>query len=275
MVAERLLLHSSNSSSKAARSTACPAQRCHHNSGSSHAASPTAHAVGGRTETEAASKPSSTGTAESGNPHRKGIEDRLVWWESVGIDATTGATTSRRYSVSEGRSKVALRWAERRRDQAIDRAALSMLSKPTTTGPSARTSWCTRAGSQDPSPKGAGGNGLEAWRKRKSRYDPESRNEPNRSDTECLRPMKIVDTKDLLPALAKWEDEIRKHEEVTGAAMLNKATKKAIVKENGASRTGHAAQDDRRQVNNDRTDEMAGGQQRRSQNAEAANGHVH
>ena len=86
--------------------------------------------------------------------------------------------------------------------------------------------------------------------------------------------MKIVDIKDLLPALEKWEDEIRKHEEVTGAAMLNKATKKAIVTENGASRYGHAPEDDRRQVHNDRTDEMAGGQQLQSQNAEAANGHV-
>ena len=86
--------------------------------------------------------------------------------------------------------------------------------------------------------------------------------------------MKIVDIKDLLPALEKWEDEIRKHEEVTGAAVLNKATKKAIVTENGASRTGHAPEDDRRQVLNVRTDEMAGGQQLLSQNAEAANGHV-
>ena len=35
--------------------------------------------------------------------------------------------------------------------------------------------------------------------------------------------------KDLLPALERWEDDIRELEEITEAAMLNEATKKDIV----------------------------------------------
>ena len=35
--------------------------------------------------------------------------------------------------------------------------------------------------------------------------------------------MQTIDVKDLLPALEKWEDEIRKHEDSTGAAILNQA----------------------------------------------------
>ena len=34
--------------------------------------------------------------------------------------------------------------------------------------------------------------------------------------------------KDLLLALEKWDDKIRKHEAGTGAAMLNEATKKSV-----------------------------------------------
>ena len=41
----------------------------------------------------------------------------------------------------------------------------------------------------------------------------------------ALRPTKITDVKE---ALERWEDEIRKHAEIIGAAMLNEATKKAI-----------------------------------------------
>ena len=42
---------------------------------------------------------------------------------------------------------------------------------------------------------------------------------------------RVTDINDLLPALARWEDEIRKHEETPGAAMLDDATKKATVTE--------------------------------------------
>ena len=35
----------------------------------------------------------------------------------------------------------------------------------------------------------------------------------------------------MLPALERWEDEIRKHYEITGAGTLNESTKKAIVTE--------------------------------------------
>ena len=46
----------------------------------------------------------------------------------------------------------------------------------------------------------------------------------------ALRPTKIADIKDFVLALEGCQDEIRKHEEITGAAMLNEAaTKKAIA----------------------------------------------
>ena len=40
--------------------------------------------------------------------------------------------------------------------------------------------------------------------------------------------MQAVGIKFLLLDLEKWEDEIRKHEEGTAAAMLNEATKKSV-----------------------------------------------
>ena len=40
--------------------------------------------------------------------------------------------------------------------------------------------------------------------------------------------MQTVGIKDLLLAHEKWDDEIPKHEEGTGAAMLNEATKKSV-----------------------------------------------
>ena len=44
----------------------------------------------------------------------------------------------------------------------------------------------------------------------------------------AMKPTKMRDSKDLLPALERCENEIRKHDEIIGAAMLNAATKKAI-----------------------------------------------
>ena len=44
----------------------------------------------------------------------------------------------------------------------------------------------------------------------------------------ALRPMQSVGIKFLLLDFEKWEDEIRKHEEGTAAAMLNEATKKSV-----------------------------------------------
>ena len=64
----------------------------------------------------------------------------------------------------------------------------------------------------------------------------------------ALRPTKITDVKDFLPALERWEDEIKKHEEITGAPMLQEATEKAIVTEIGAARTGNTFEAERRQI---------------------------
>ena len=75
--------------------------------------------------------------------------------------------------------------------------------------------------------------------------------------------------KELLPALERWEDEIRKHDEITGAAMLNEATKKAIVTQMAPSELARHLR-----LNADRTDEMAGSQSRQLEVTMPAHNHV-
>ena len=80
----------------------------------------TACAVGGRSAKEVESELSCTAAPESDDPHKNCRSNGFV-----GIDTTTGATTSRRFLVVRwSELKVALRWADRRRDEEIDRAAL-------------------------------------------------------------------------------------------------------------------------------------------------------
>ena len=61
-------------------------------------------------------------------------------------------------SVRRRELRDALRWAGRRRDQSIDRAALQqrMSQKPATTRPFTRTSWFTRTAKQGQSPQSVG-----------------------------------------------------------------------------------------------------------------------
>ena len=55
----------------------------------------------------------------------------------------------------------------------------------------------------------------------KSRYDPETEMNQIGAALRALRKAKFVATH------GKWKDELREHEEITGAALLNEATKKA------------------------------------------------
>ena len=116
--------------------------------------------------------------------------------------------------------KDELRWAGRR-DQVIDRAALSPENVFQASDNEAlhahilvqraKISWSTKE-----------------WRKLKSRCGPRTGINHIGATLRALRPMQTVDVKDLLLALEKWDDEIRKHEEGTGAAMLNEVTKNSV-----------------------------------------------
>ena len=102
------------------------------------------------------------------------------------------------------------------------------LWKQWTKKPCTRTSWCILAESRDPSSKGAGATAsIVAKTEEQSRS--RDGDESNWRDAESWRPTKITDVRELLRAPERLEDEIRKHEENTGAAMLNEATKKAIA----------------------------------------------
>ena len=83
----------------------------------------------------------------------------------------------------------------------------------------------------------------------------------------ALRPAKFVATH------GKWKDELREHEEITRAALLNEATKKAIVTDMAPPELATHLK-----LNADRhtTDAqmMAIGQPRQSQDAESVHGYV-
>ena len=79
--------------------------------------------------------------------------------------------------------------------------------------------------------KGSLGNGLEAWRRLKNRYDPETEMNQIGATIRALNPPKVLNIGELLPAIERWEDELRRQEDVAGAPALNEPAKKAIVTE--------------------------------------------
>ena len=119
--------------------------------------------------------------------------------------------------------KDALRWAERR-DQAIDRAALSAENVSHASDNEAlhahivvqraKINLCAGARTRS--------------QKLKSRCDPGTGINHVGTTLRALRPKQTGGIKDLLLALEKWDDETRKHEAGTGPAMLNEATKKSV-----------------------------------------------
>ena len=123
-----------------------------------HPASPTAHAVGGRTAKEVADNPSnsSTATAELDDPHREGTEDRRGaggsgqhnWCDD--IKAVLGVRKPEQRCVEVGRTKA------RTKQSTEQPLRQSMPLKPTTTRQSTQTSWCARTASRDQSPEDAG-----------------------------------------------------------------------------------------------------------------------
>ena len=133
-----------------------------------------------------------------------------------------------------------------------------------TAKPCLRASWCTLEESRDPSSKGVGA---------KCRTDTnlERRNQIG-ATLGALRPTKKTDIKDLLPATAIWEDEIRKDEEITGSPVLNEATKKAIATD-GATRVCNTYIAECSQIQHVLLDEVTGGQLCQVEVAEPAQSH--
>ena len=127
----------------------------------------------------------------------------------------------------------ALRWAERRQDDPIDGTDTEEFTDITMNENEALHAYLmlNTAGEPRTIVKGSLGNGLEAWRRLKNRYDPETEMNQIGATIRALKPPKVNQLKDLLPALEKWEDELRRQEDATGAPTLNEPTKKAIITE--------------------------------------------
>ena len=115
---------------------------------------------------------------------------------------TTGVMISRRASPSGSQNRDALKWAERRRDQAIHRAALEAEHANEANDNEALHANILVHTNGEPRSitRRFGGNGLEAWRKLKSRYDPETEMNQIGAALRALRPAKFVDIKDLFPS---------------------------------------------------------------------------
>ncbi len=77
--------------------------------------------------------------------------------------------------------------------------------------------------------KGAVGNGVEAWRKLKNRYDPVSETSQVNLLLQVLQPNKVRNAKDLLRTTEKWEESIRRQHMITGADPITDGTKRALI----------------------------------------------
>ncbi len=77
--------------------------------------------------------------------------------------------------------------------------------------------------------KGAGGDGVEAWRRLKARYDPTSETSQVNVLLQVLQPAKAKNVKDILPAIEKWEEGLRRQQTLTGLEPLPDGTKRALL----------------------------------------------
>ena len=69
----------------------------------------------------------------------------------------------------------------------------------------------------------------EVWRRLKHRFSPDTAHNQVGAMIRSLQPPKIKDLELLNYALEKWEDGLRKQQEVTGEVPLNDATKRALL----------------------------------------------
>ncbi len=77
--------------------------------------------------------------------------------------------------------------------------------------------------------KGAAGNGAEAWRKLKVRYDPISETSQVNILLQVLQPTKAKNNKEILPCIERWEEGLRRQQTITGVEPLTDGTKRALL----------------------------------------------
>ncbi len=77
--------------------------------------------------------------------------------------------------------------------------------------------------------KGANGNGIEAWRKLKMRYDPVSETSQVNVLLQVLQPTRARNVKETLSCIEKWEEGMRRQQTITGAEPLTDGTKRALL----------------------------------------------
>ena len=77
--------------------------------------------------------------------------------------------------------------------------------------------------------KGCRSNGAEAWRRLQHRFDLDTAQNQIGAMIRPLMPPKVKDLKLFNYAIEKWEEGLRKQQEVTGEAPLNDATKRALL----------------------------------------------
>ena len=77
--------------------------------------------------------------------------------------------------------------------------------------------------------KGSNGNGAEAWRRSKARYDPMSETSQVNVLLQVLQPSRAKNIKDILPCIEKWEEGLRRQETITGVEPLTDGTKRALL----------------------------------------------
>ena len=77
--------------------------------------------------------------------------------------------------------------------------------------------------------KGANGNGAEAWRKLKARYDPVSETSQVNVLLQVLQSVRAKNIKEILPCIEKWEEGLRRQQTITGIEPLTDGTKRALL----------------------------------------------
>ena len=72
-------------------------------------------------------------------------------------------------------------------------------------------------------------NGAEAWRKLKTRYEPQTEVNNIGGTLRVMQPNKINHVKNLMAGIERWEDDLRRQDEKMGSPVLTDASKRAIL----------------------------------------------
>ena len=170
-------------------------------------------------------------------PHHEG-GGRLVD-KSMVPDKFTGTTSFNNWAddvkAIVGAKKVAYRrmleWAEERKDEAITDEEVDLHEDGARENSGQLYTFLLFYTTLEPRQivKGCRGNGAEAWRRLKHRFDPDNAQNQIGAMIRSLMPPKVKDLKLLNYAIEKWEEGLRKQQEVTGEVPLTDSTKRALL----------------------------------------------